>query len=256
MGLLSFFQRKPAAPAAKPTTDKQVQALRVKARRRLIGAAVLVGVGVIGFPLLFETQPRPIPVDLPIVIPSRDAVTPPLQVPPAQVAQIKPAEVVASAPLTDETEPAPPSEPSAVPESRPQPQRKAEGGVDLMPAARISPKPAQPAEAPAEPAREQARSRADAARAQALLEGKPAAGVVAASSKYIVQVGAYADSKAAQEARMKLERIGLKTYVQAVDTPAGKRIRVRLGPFESRDAADKAAAKARAAGLSTAVLTL
>jgi DedD protein len=95
---------------------------------------------------------------------------------------------------------------------------------------------------------------------QALLEGKkpePASAAGAAGAgRFIVQVGAYADSKSAQEARMKVERLGLKTYTQAVETPDGKRIRVRVGPFANREEADKAAAKVRGGGLSTAVLSL
>ena len=71
-----------------------------------------------------------------------------------------------------------------------------------------------------------------------------------------MQVGAFADNNVAREARGKVEKLGLKTYVQSVDTDNGKRIRVRLGPFSSRDDADKAAAKVKAAGLPAAVLTL
>src|SRR5476651_1354830 len=97
MGLLSIFQRnkqtaaKPAksgragkapvrqAPAANfnaanpAETAEAVREARARARRRLVGATVLLLIGVIGFPLLFETQPRPIPVDLPIEIPARNA---------------------------------------------------------------------------------------------------------------------------------------------------------------------------------------
>ena len=55
---------------------------RTRARApRLIGAVVLVIVGVIGFPLVFETQPRPIPVDIPIEIPRKDG-APALAMPP------------------------------------------------------------------------------------------------------------------------------------------------------------------------------
>ena len=43
--------------------------MRKRAKHRLIGAAVLVLAGVIGFPLLFDNQPRPISVDIPIEIP-------------------------------------------------------------------------------------------------------------------------------------------------------------------------------------------
>ena len=99
MGLLSIFNRKKtAAEPSRPTgrgagkaraaqrgaasapslatpgdAAEAVRDARARARRRLMGATVLLLVGVIGFPLLFETQPRPIPVDLPIGIPSRNA---------------------------------------------------------------------------------------------------------------------------------------------------------------------------------------
>ena len=92
-------------------------------------------------------------------------------------------------------------------------------------------------------------------RADCLLEGKaPTAG--AAPSRFVVQVGAFADASTAREARTKAERLGLKTYTQVVETSAGSRIRVRVGPFTSRAEADKASASARSAGLAAAVLTL
>ena len=87
MGLLSNLSRKkdPAlsASVSQEPADAVIQA-RTRARQRLIGAAVLVVIGVIGFPLVFETQPRPIPVDIPIVIPRKDG-APSLAMPPARV---------------------------------------------------------------------------------------------------------------------------------------------------------------------------
>lgn len=59
---------------AAPT--ESVEVLRQRAKHRLIGAAVLVGIGVVGFPLLFDTQPRPIAVDIPIEIPDRNKAAP------------------------------------------------------------------------------------------------------------------------------------------------------------------------------------
>jgi DedD protein len=84
MGLLSIFKRRAdsttgAAGAVSEPADA-VQRARIRARQRLIGAAVLVGIGVIGFPLVFETQPRPIPVDIPIEVPRKDG-APPLVMP-------------------------------------------------------------------------------------------------------------------------------------------------------------------------------
>ncbi|MCV2422912.1 SPOR domain-containing protein [Paucibacter sp. DJ2R-2] len=296
MGLLSFFKRDKAAPAAKRVSDSAdaVQQLRLRARHRLIGAAVLVGVGVIGFPLVFETQPRPIPVDLPIQIPSKDGAAP-LAIPQPRPAQAQPQQqslpplAAADHPGLN-VAPASASEgkvaPAAIPTPAPVPAaaKAAERGAEqpsVKPTERLIDKPTEkvadkhvdktstkplldkPADKAAEKrsaaASDNSKHSPEAARVQALLEGrsgssKPAD--AAASTRHILQIGAYADSKSAQEVRMKVERLGLKTYTQAVDTAAGKRIRVRLGPYASREEADKAAAKLKSAGLSAAVLTL
>ena len=117
------------------------------------------------------------------------------------------------------------------PAAKPEPERPDPGKVEPPPAA--PPKPS-----------------AEAARAQALLEGAGAPG------RYVVQVGAFAEEKSAREARLKVERLGLKTYTQVVDTGGGKRIRVRVGPYPSRDEADRAAGKLKSAGLPSAILAL
>jgi cell division septation protein DedD len=62
-----------AGSAAQP---ESVEVMRKRAKHRLIGSAVLVLIGVVGFPLLFDTQPRPIPVDIPIEIPGKSTVKP------------------------------------------------------------------------------------------------------------------------------------------------------------------------------------
>src|SRR5690349_15909464 len=90
MGLLSIFKRKtetspPVASSGRSNNDPadDVMRARIRARQRLIGAAVLVVIGIIGFPLVFETQPRPIPVDIPIEIPRKEGAAP-LAMPPAR----------------------------------------------------------------------------------------------------------------------------------------------------------------------------
>jgi DedD protein len=260
MGLFSFLKRDDAAAAAAPKKSAKsgakasaaddVQVLRLRARRRLIGAAVLVAAGVVGFPLIFETQPRPIPVDLPIEIPRKES-APPLTVPTREpLSQAEPASTPGPAPLVAAT-PAP-VEP-AVAEKRV--EKPAEKPADKPPV-KVAEKPAdKPAEKPADKAGDKPKPHAnDGLRAQALLEGKEVAPATAA--RYIVQVGAYGESKAAQEMRAKVEKLGLKTYAQAVDTADGRRIRVRLGPFASRDEAERASAKLKGAGLPGAILTL
>lgn len=66
MGLFSFLQRKktPVPETRKRTPPLQdpasVEALRTRARRRLIGSAVLVAGAVVGLPTLFDQPPRPV----------------------------------------------------------------------------------------------------------------------------------------------------------------------------------------------------
>ena len=97
-------------------------------------------------------------------------------------------------------------------------------------------------------------NRKEAARARARPEarGTPATdkppAADAKGGRFIVQVGAFADDSAVREARQKAERAGVKTYTQTVETSAGKRTRVRVGPAMNRAEADalKVQVKAKA----------
>ncbi len=214
------------------TDDAAVQAARTQARRRLIGALVLLAAGVVGFPLLFETQPRPLPVDTPIIVaegslaralPAAPAASKPLPVlPPDAGAETQVAAVAIAASAPALPVPPPVVAPSVVPESKPVPV-KAE-----------SPKPAASKPTP-----------------------KPAAeSEPATTGRFVVQVGAYNDVERLKAARQKLDKLGFKTYTQDVDTASGKRTRVRVGPFASRQEAVSVADKVKAAGMQANVLTL
>jgi DedD protein len=85
---------------------------------------------------------------------------------------------------------------------------------------------------------------------------EPSAKAAEEAGRFVVQVGAFAESSAVRETRAKVEKIGLATYTQVVDTANGKRTRVRVGPFATRDEAEQVAARIKAAGLPGAVLTL
>jgi DedD protein len=84
----------------------------------------------------------------------------------------------------------------------------------------------------------------------------PATEPAAAEGRYVVQVGAYSDPNTLRDTRQKVEKLGLKTYTQVIDGDAGKRTRVRVGPYASRAEAQAAAAKLKAAGLPANLLTL
>ena len=265
MALLSFLKRAALPPSANEPADA-VQLARIRARQRLIGAAVLVVIGVIGFPLVFETQPRPIPVDIPIEVPRREG-APPLVMPAARAptapAVSSPMATALSSPVVSASSaPAVAARGAVITESPEDAGREVVAGPAAPRASAVlRPDPKPGARAPAtvaiEPAPRPAAGAADAdgARVRALLEAKPAA-VAADAGHFIVQVGAFADADAARETRLKVEKLGLKTYTQVAATSAGNRIRVRVGPFGTRDEADRAMAKAKGAGLTAVVLTL
>lgn len=263
MGLLSIFKRQADSPRSAQTSAGEasdaVLRARTRARQRLIGAIVLLGIGIIGFPIVFETQPRPIPVNIPIEAPAKDG-APALTMPAARAPATAPVSVPASAPAAV----APPRPQAAAPaevitESREEAGREVAMPAPAPVAAPAAPKPPAPATKPPVEAKPHAEAKPaaapDGARAKALLEGKPEK-PAADAGRFVVQVGAFADAAAARETRLKVEKLGLKTYTQVASTPAGNRIRVRVGPFTSRGEADKALAKARDAGLTAVVLTL
>ncbi len=276
--------------------------MRRRARHRLIGAAVLVLAGVVGFPLLFDSQPRPVPVNVAIDIPDRNKVAP-LVLPqdgqphagaaaglapgeellaaperssqPAAPTPATPAIPAIPVPPPAAMAPVPPLPPPPAPKTEPRPEPKPVAKPEPVPAPRPEPKPAprpEPAPAPApkpaprpEPAPAPAPAPRpvnsdEASRARALLEGRsppaaaPARSEVAQASRFVVQVGAFADADKAREVQGKLERSGLRAHTQTVQTRDGSRTRVRLGPYSSRAEADRAAERARAIGLAGSVL--
>ncbi|WP_374667527.1 SPOR domain-containing protein [Ramlibacter sp.] len=262
MALFKFRNKGAADAAPAPPVAESIEAMRRRARHRLIGAVVLVLIGVIGFPLLFDTQPRPVAVDIPIEIPDRNKAKP-LPVPEVAPVTEKAAEKPAPAPQAPAVAAAPPAAPAA----SARPAAKAPAEADARPAAapqaKVEPKPEprpaapKPEAKPPEPKPAEARAAPadDGARARALLEGRePEAD--APGARFVVQVGAYGDADKAREARQKLERAGLKTYVHVADTKDGKRTRVRVGPFATRAEADRAAEKIKGLDLPAAILTL
>ncbi|MBQ9578351.1 MAG: hypothetical protein IJR28_02335 [Ottowia sp.] len=60
--------------------QETLEVIRRRARNRLLGAALLVGITVIGLPMLFDRQPRVVNVDAQVSIPDKGDVAP-LQVP-------------------------------------------------------------------------------------------------------------------------------------------------------------------------------
>lgn len=268
--------RAPNAAAAGAQAQSE-ETLRIRARRRLIGAVVLVLTGVVVFPLIFETQPKPVVSSMSLVIPSQNQAS----IAPASAPRVPAADARAAAAIAESS-----AEMASAPQHLKTPTPGSQAGATSSQsqetpaaspsaAARQTPARVQPAAAVAAPAKHQQTQRqiASARVALAALEGKQpdqistqqaeaalaksAEAVVAPNSaRYVIQAGAYADTRVAHQVRQKIEHAGFKTYTQVVDTAGGKRIRVRVGPFASRQEADKALARIKALGLAAVVLTL
>ena len=223
-----------AAAAAENAAAESAEVLRQRARHRLLGAAVLVVLAVIGFPFLFDTQPRTVSVDIAVEIPDKNK-------------SRSPANPVEAAPT-----------PAASPTPLPPEQGLSAKEEVVAPTAANAAKPAPvapavPVTSPPPPAKPEA-AKVEAAKAEP--DKPPTAEAKDGAARFVVQVGAYADADKAREVRRKLEKAGLKTYTHVAETKEGKRTRVRLGPFATREEADKAADKAKQLEFTPAVLTL
>lgn len=281
MRLPSFLQRQPAARSgpssgpgkgsgAVPQDEATLEQIRTRARHRLIGAAVLVMLAVILLPMVFESKPRPVsgPIAIeglrsegPATVAQVPAAAPAsasasASTPPAASTPATPTPATSTAASTAATPPVPAPAPAASMATSPATMpstSSAPGATAAMPPA------AQPAKPPASAAKPKAddpiaafadatpRKPSDkpvAKPAPARPEPPKAEGV-----RYAVQVGAFAEAQAVRETRAKLDKLGLRSSVQTVDTAGGPRTRVRIGPYATRDEADKAAAQLRAAGL-------
>ncbi len=177
--------------------------LKRRARRRLVGAIALVTLAIIILPLVLDKEPGPAGPPLSVEIPSQESGGfNPHVVPPA------PEKKTESAPVSPEPPPV---------------------------------KASTPAPTPPEAARAAARApaKAEELRARAALS----------DGAWVVALDAFADTKNVTQLRSKLSAAGVKSYTELVKTSKGDLTRVRAGPFASKEAAEQARAKLEAMGL-------
>jgi DedD protein len=241
----------PSTEGAAPAPSESIDMVRRRARHRLIGAVVLVLGAVVGFPWLFDTQPRPVSVDTPIVVPDRQktpllsdsAPVPASQTPAKPLLPAQDAAVPTASSLDAREEVVPSTPAPALAKTQDKPAEK----VADTPVEKPTPAAAG-AKADAAP-----KPRNDGAKAQALLDGKPAKPV---TGRVAIQVGAFTDAAKVREVRNKLEQAGLKTYTQVLEKDGKSTTRIRVGPFETKEDSDKAAARIRKLDLPVVMLKL
>ncbi len=274
MGLFPFFSKKqqdsagddevPVKPrrsrSAKGQDDEPVDPMlpeKKRARRRLIGASALVLAAVIGLPMIFDSEPKPLADDIAIQIPPRDK-TPavqadPLPLPPAPV---MPADhgsadkAAAHGEATSSNDK--PDDKSA--------ERQADAAPAEKPVARIDKVAEKPADKPADKQAEKAAEKPADKHPEKHAEkhsDKPADKQADKDKgRFVVQVAAVSSKAKAGELQNRIRKTGIKAYWQKIDTREGERFRVRAGPFGSRDEADNALGKLRKLGLSGTVQSI
>src|SRR5450830_1707972 len=257
-----------------------------RARRRLIGAVALALGVAIGLPMLLDSESKAPVNDIAIEIPSKDkpaAAPAPLPAQPAHASAandqgLDQSEEIVDTPAPAKVKPAAPTAAPVLAAAAPAPAKPEylEPRIEAKPEPKPEPKPVKvepkpepkhekpetkpepKVEKPAKPAQ----SSDDAARALAILEGKPVSQAAkvqdkphdAAGGKFVVQVAALATQDKVNELQDKLRDAGISSYTQKVSSASGERIRVRVGPSGSREEAEKTLAKVQKLGLGGSVV--
>lgn len=247
--------------------DINVDELRRRARRRLVGAVVLaLGVAVV-VPMLLETEQKPLGEDVAVKIPpidddkfvnrlsenrAKDGAGTPVK-PPAKDDSTK--DPVAAAPQVVAPS-APPKYDTRIPDTPPATAPTPEAGT-AAPSARSS----TPATDATKPPRTDSKSSATATPPAPATPPPPAAAsssksppAVAASAPphdgFAVQLAAFADDKGANALAGRLKKSGYTAYTEPLKTSKGTLWRVRVGPYPSREAAVAARDKLKTEGQS------
>lgn len=216
---------------ARNVSDEELQ-LKKRARRRLVGAIVLVTAVAVVLPMLLDSEPKPANQSINIQIPSPEA-----GVLSAKPAPLKSAEkpVIAAAPAAAETAP---------PKAEIKAETKAETQPEPTVFARVEPKAETKVETKAEPKLETkaaSKPQSEPAPPKPVTKAEsPAKAKAPASGAFVIQVAALSDAAKARELQAKITGGGLKAYTEVVQTSKGPVTRVRVGPYASREAAEKA----------------
>lgn len=244
-----------------------------RARRRLVGAVALVLAAVVGLPMILDSEPKPVTDDIAIDIPSKDKRTqggavrtaPPVAnvaKAPASIGLDKDEEVIDPATLPAPVDIGPSTAArSEMPQLvKPEPRLRPEAKVEPRP----EPKPETPRLAKVEPKAERKTDAAharpaekadEASRARAILEGRPEPKPEVKSEsrkesgRFVVQIAALATQDKVDELQDKLRSAGIASFTQKISTDGGSRTRIRVGPFSSKEEADRVRAKLSKIGL-------
>ncbi len=237
--------------AAAPNIDEPQRAdqLRRRANRRLLGASVLLLIAIVAVPMFLEREPPPLPDNVDVRIPPVEGTKFDPKFPDGKKAAAdKPAEIASISEPTGAQAGAPAAVAAAVPDKAP-----AKVVADTSPAkpATATAPATKVAEKPAEKAPTKANEKAPAKSAPVT-----AAEPVRKPGQLVVQVIAVRDPTAAKQAYDRVKALKFPVYTEKIDVSNGVVVRVRAGPYDSKQAAETARAKLAQAGFEAKVVTL
>ncbi|HEU0203893.1 MAG TPA: SPOR domain-containing protein, partial [Burkholderiaceae bacterium] len=254
-------ERKAAGRGELPGADDPALALRQRARRRLIGAAVLLLAVAIVLPMVLDETPPPAASNVSIEIPSeKTPFTPRLALPPVEPAPIGEA---AQAPA-EEAGSARPSLPKASPREEGAGKSSTASPAEKGAAERsdAAPKPrseASPAPSGVQPiqGKNEERGASGPTTAKPSLAAEPtktATDKASPNGKFLLQAAAFSSEAAAKKLAERLRKAGVQPFIERIDTRDGARFRVRVGPYATRDEAQRVQSRLREIGVAAAIL--
>ena len=197
-----------------------------RARRRLIGAVVMLAAAIIVLPIVFEHKPRPVSDDVAVSVANGQGAAQKPKVearkadplPPSAAnrndAALDAGEEIVNAPAADKSD------------------NKTDNKTD---------KP-------------KADARPDARADTKVADSKPTDKAPAANTKYLILIGAFSSEERAKNWLAKLKESKVPAYVEKKTLADGERILLRAGPFANRDAADAADKKVKSIGLTSKIV--
>lgn len=232
--------------------DVNVDDLRRRARRRLVGAIVLALAAAVFVPMLLESDPKPLGEDVSVRIPPVDDGKFVNRLNDASKAPSAKSTAPKNDPRSD-TKPEMKAEPTKPEASKAEPAKVEPPKAEAPKAETVTPAPAS-ATTSAAPAQSLAPPVAPAPVAAAASNTPPAQSESSLSG-FSVQLAAFLDDKGANSLTNKLKKAGYPAYTEPVVTTKGTLWRVRVGPYPSRDAAASSRDKLKGDGYSGIVAT-
>ena len=248
--------------------DQELQ-FKKRARRRLVGAIALVLLMVTVLPMLLDDRAAKAPQqEISITIPSQDGaeftskvVPVPPQAPLQETPAVSPSPIPAQPEVvTVPVKPEPPklnSPVKAETPSDPKPVTNQSVTVESSEANKsvqnktLESKPLTKAE-PAQPIKIEPKQQL----ATVPVEAKPVKDVKPASANtFSVQIGVFSDAENVKKLQQQISDKGYKSYTEKLQTPKGEKIRLRAGPFKTREDATIAATKIKESGLAGMVVS-